>query len=140
MTILPAFDRRSPWYRGLRDAGLTPGQIQHVQTLYNRGDSRGATAYMRKHGVTPYRIRRTREIRQSRDVLWKAAREAKLRKLGTDRFMEKATLQELQMLIESDVDELRRQASNQRAKNPFWYHTRRSFFERELGVQRTWAA
>lgn len=131
------FDRRSRFYKGLRAAGLKPGQIQHVQNLYNQGKTREAAAYMRQHGVSTYRRRATRDIRMNVDSLWAAAREAKKRKLGTDRMMEHATLQELRDLIEKSPEELRRQASNQRAHNPFWYHTRRSYFERQLGVPRT---
>lgn len=133
---LRSFDRRSKFYKGLQAAGLKPGQIQHVQNLYNEGKTREAAKYMREHGVSPYRRRRTREIRMGLDTLWKAAREAKRRKLGTDRFMERATRQELEWMISQPRENLRSLASVQRAHNPFWYHYQRSFFERQLGVPR----
>ena len=136
MSKLRPFDRRSRFYKGLQRAGLKPGQIQYVQTLYNQGKTREAAAYMRQHGVTPYRRQKTREIRISLEQLWDAAREAKKRKLGTDRFMESATEQELRMLVQMRPDELKEQARSQRAHNPFWYHYQRSFFERQLGVPR----
>lgn len=136
MTKLPPFDRRSRFYKGLQRAGLKPGQIQYVQTLYNQDKTREATAYMKRHGVTPYRVQKTREIRQNLDTLRDAARKAKLAKLGTDRMMESATQRELRMMIEMRPDELREQARSQRSHNPFWYHFQRSFFERQLGVAR----
>lgn len=133
---VPAFDRRSRFYQGLKRAGMKPGQIQHVQTLYNQGKNREAAAYMRKQGVTPYRARKTREIRQEYETLREAARAAKLRKLGTDRMMDTASRRELEMLRDLPVEELREQARSQRSHNPFWYHFTRSFFERQLGVPR----
>lgn len=130
------FDKRSKFYKGLQAAGLKPGQIQHVQNLYNQGKTREAAAYMRKHGVSAYRRRRTREIRMNLDTLWQQARDAKRRKLGTDRYMERAHHQELEWLINKSPEELRDLASSQRPHNPFWYHYQRSFFERQLGVSR----
>lgn len=107
-----------------------------MQNLYNKGKTREAAAYMRQHGVSPYRRRVTREIRMGLDTLWKAAREAKRRKLGTDRFMERATRQQLEQMISEDAATLRELASAQYPGNPFWYHYQRSFFERQLGVPR----
>ena len=133
---LRPFDKRSRFYRGLQAAGLKPGEIQHVQNLYNKGKTREAGKYMREHGVSPYRRRRTRQIRMDLDTLWKAAREAKQRKLGTDRFMERATRQQLEQLVREDAPTLRELASAQYPHNPFWYHYQRSFFERQYGVPR----
>ena len=101
-----------------------------MQTLYNDGRIADATTYLRKQNVSDYRRRRSRELRIADEILWKEAREAKKRKLGTDRFMENATMAELRKFIELDVEQLREQARSQRHKNPFWYHTRRSYSDR----------
>lgn len=129
---LPTYDRRSRFSRRLRASGLSQGQIQHIQNLYNRGDYKGAATYMRQHGVSEYRRRATRETRMRSENIREEARKAKLRKLGTDRYMERANEQELRQIISEDRDTLKRRARSQHSGNPFWYHQRRSYTERVL--------
>jgi hypothetical protein len=130
---LPAYDRRSRFNQRLRKSGLSQGQIQHIQNLYNRGQYREATTYMRQHGVSEYRRRATRETRLRSEKLREEAKKAKLRKLGTSRFMDSANEQELRQMISEPADELKRRARSQRPGNPFWYHTR-SYTERVLSA------
>ena len=129
---LPTYDRRSRFNQRLRKSGLTQGQIQHIQNLYNRGEYTQAATYMRKHGVSEYRRRATRETRVQSENLRDEARKAKLKKLGTDRFMEHANEQELRQIRDLPVGDLKRFARSQHSGNPFWYHTRRSYTERVL--------
>jgi hypothetical protein len=129
---LPAYDRRSRFNQRLRKSGLSQGQIQHIQNLYNRGEYKQAATYMRERGVSEYRRRATRETRLRSENLREEAKKAKLRKLGTDRFMEDANEQELRQMISDTADDLKRRAKSQRPHNPFWYHTRRSYTERIL--------
>lgn len=129
---LPAYDRRSRFTQRLRKSGLSHGQIQHIQNLYNRGEYKQAATYMRSKGVSDYRRRATRETRVRSENLREDAKRAKLKKLGTDRFMDDANEQELRQMISESVDDLKRRAKLQRPGNPFWYHTRRSYTERVL--------
>ncbi len=131
---LPPYDRRSRFVRRLRQSGLSQGQIQHVQTLYNRNQYREAAAYLRKQGVSEYRRRATRETRIKSENLREEAKKAKLKKLGTDRFMEGANEQELRQMRDLPANDLKRLAKSQRSHNPFWYHTRRSYTERVLSA------
>jgi len=131
---LPSYDRRSRFATRLRKSGLTQGQIQHIQNLYNRGEYKQAATYMRQKGVSEYRRRATRETRIHSENLREEARKAKLKKLGTDRFMDSANEQELRQLRDMPVSDLKRFAKVQRPGNPFWYHTRRSYTERMLGA------
>jgi hypothetical protein len=129
---LPAYDRRSRFNQRLRKSGLSQGQIQHIQNLYNRGEYKQAATYMRERGVSEYRRRATRETRIRSENLREEARRAKLRKLGTNRYMEGANEQELRQIRDLPAADLKRYARSQRPGNPFWYHTRRSYTERML--------
>lgn len=131
---LPPYDRRSRFVRRLRRSGLSQGQIQHVQTLYNRNQYREAATYLRKQNVSPYVRRATRETRVQSENLREVAAKAKLKKLGTDRFMEQANEQELRQIRDLPAADLKRYAKSQRSHNPFWYHTRRSYTERVLSA------
>lgn len=132
---LPAYGSRSQFKVNLRKAGLKEGQIRHVETLYNQGKSREAAAYMRRLGVTPYRRRTTKLIRQHSEDLRTRAIDAKKRKLGRSGSIPdimRATEQELEQLIDLTPEELKGLASNQRPHNPFWYHSNVSYTERVL--------
>jgi hypothetical protein len=89
---------------------------------------------MRKQGVSEYRRRATRKTRIQSENLREEARKAKLKKLGTDSFMDDANEQELRQMRDLSTDELKRLARSQRPNNPFWYHKRRSYTERVLSA------
>jgi hypothetical protein len=131
---LPSYDRRSHFVRRLRQSGLSQGQIQYIENLYNRGEYSKATTYMRKQGVSEYKRRATRTTRVQSENLREEASKAKLKKLGTNRFMEEANEQELRQMRDLPANELKRLAKSQRSHNPFWYHTRRSYTERVLSA------
>ena len=131
---LPSYDRRSRFTRRLRSSGLSQGQIQHIQNLYNRGQYKEAAAYMRKQGVSEYRRRATRTTRIQSENLREEAAKAKLKKLGSNAFMEGANEQELRQMRDLPADDLKKLARSQRPHNPFWYHKRRSYTERVLSA------